>query len=141
MSSKYIKIFTAVAIIMVVSILLASGSSVLEIPVWNDPLIPLGNILTWMALLSWTLFFSWVIPSQMKLIRILLGAWIALALFWPMVGYFLAGNGTFAFDSNAGMAKFMTYTGMIVVLPLLTASLSLSLALMKRLQQKPRPRP
>ena len=136
MSRRYIKILVAAGIIMTVSILLFTGAPVLEYNLVKTPKIPFGNILTWLGLMSWTMFFIWIIPSPGKLIKVILGACFALSLFWPVVGYMLAGNLQFEFYANNGRAKLMAYSGLVIVLPVLTASLSLSLALLKKIHSR-----
>jgi hypothetical protein len=135
-SKRYVKIMIAAAMIMLVSFLLVTGSPILEYNLIENPQIPLGNILTWLGLMSWTLFFIWIIPSPGKFINVILGAAFALSLFWPLVGYLLSGNLRNEFYGNDGLAKLMVYSGIVVMLPLMTASLSLSMALLKKIHSR-----
>ena len=138
-SRRYVKILIAAGIVMFVSFLLVTGSPILEYNLISNPRIPLGNVLTWLGLMSWTLFFIWIIPSPGKFINVILGAAFALSLFWPLVGYLLSGNLRNEFYANDGLAKLMAYSGSVVMLPLMTASLSLSLALLKKIHSRRSP--
>jgi len=107
MNKRKIYFYSALILTLSVIILLATGSSLLTIPLDRDESIPLGTLITWTGIISLPLTIYWGIkelrkPSS-KLNRTLsrfLKIIMILGILWVPISYLLAGNLSFSFSEK-----------------------------------------
>lgn len=132
MRKRWFLFWLSIIVIIVVAILLLSGSEILVKPVLKDSTIPWGTLLTWLGMVA--------LPSAIYLglkkihkpitntesfIRIALKTTIWLAILWVPISYLLSGNLAFTFSNKPGfqggqtaMKLFWYYNIYLVVYPL-----------------------
>ena len=84
---------------MLLLLLLLLSPSIFEYPLWEQPYVPLGNLLFWLAFIAFPVFLntasgSFSVPSNDLKVLIDRGFRLAviLGLLWWPVSYMLAGN-------------------------------------------------
>jgi len=97
----------SLVVAIIVVILLASGSSILNIPLDKKNTVPLGTFITWIGIIALPLSIYWGVKKLRmpqgglyKAISILLKVALALAILWVPVCYLLAGNLSFSFSEK-----------------------------------------
>lgn len=119
-------------ILIVTTLLLLTGSSILSMPLFKGSSIPMGTPITWIGLISLPLSIYFGISKFREPTHTLykyLGPLLTLSLFaaflWVPISYVLAGNLSFSFSEKEGfqggqsaMKWFWGYSYAVVILPL-----------------------
>lgn len=134
------KLLLATVMVVLTGILLASGSSLISIPLLEDPYVPLGNVMTWFALifLPWGVIqFYLVFGNLGRVLEVVYGLLLRLAMLggaaWPFLGRYLSGNWANSFDQvPQESALFWAYTRYLVITSLAIFMLALIQILIQR---------
>lgn len=134
------KLLLATVMVVLTGILLASGSSLISIPLLEDPYVPLGNVMTWFALifLPWGVIqFYLVFGNLGRVLEVVYGLLLRLAMLggaaWPFLGRYLSGNWANSFDQvPQESALFWAYTRYLVITSLAIFTLALIQILIQR---------
>ena len=108
MSPRHFGLLVSLIVFCTASYMLVTASPVLVHPASESLGLPWGTLITWFGLLSipGILYFAFPTLSQprTRVQQILKWAWIlslVLAVLWPFLGYYLAGNWSYSFQSQA----------------------------------------
>lgn len=107
MNRRKIYFYSALSITLSVVTLLVTGSSLLTVALDSDKSIPLGNLITWIGMISFPLTIYWGIKEFRKpsikfnsILSVFLKIIIALGVLWVPISYLLAGNLSFTFSEK-----------------------------------------
>ncbi len=96
-------------VLMISAVLMIAGSSILTVAIFENPYLPLGNIIAWAGIMALPTTIYFGINNLHKptnyferLIKYLLLSSIILAVFWAPVSYWLSGNFAFNFTYQPG---------------------------------------
>ncbi|MCW5520230.1 hypothetical protein J1N09_10300 [Aureitalea sp. L0-47] len=138
--------FMCSLVVVITTTLLVNGSDLLVYAVIEDPFIPLGNVLTWLAMIALPLsLYLGVRRFRMprskvdRILKVLLIIAIVLGVIWYPVSWALAdnlsgsfgGNGVFRGSARAG-EYYWFYTYTVVGFPLLLWIFHLLLRLFRK---------
>ncbi len=134
------KLLLATVMVVLTGILLASGSSLISIPLLEDPYVPLGNVMTWFALffLPWGVIQFYTVFGHLNRVQeVIYGLLLRLALLggaaWPFIGRYLSGNWANNFENMPQeSALFWTYSRYMVITSLAIFVLALIQFLIQR---------
>ncbi len=126
-------LFIPLAILLLCSILIISGSSILTKPIVEGGRFPYGNLLSWVALiaLSFSIYFGinkiyHPITITNKIFSYAYRFLITLPILWGLVSYYLANNWAFTFKQqkefrggSEAAEYFWLYTIVCAVFPLI----------------------
>ena len=134
------KFWVAIIIVVLTALLLLSGSKLIMLPLLESPYIPLGNVMSWLALMCLPLAilqYIFLYGHLGKWIEIIYGILLRLALVagfaWPFIGKYLSGNWANSFESRPSeSAIFWSYTEYTVLTSLLILILVTVQLLLKR---------
>lgn len=133
-------------VLVVATILLITGSSLLTTPLYDGSSIPLGTPITWIGMIALPLSIYFGVskfrePSQplYKYLGPMLTFSLFTAFLWVPISYLLSGNLAFSFAEKAGfqggqsaMKWFWGYSYGVVILPLLLLLTHWIFAMVKR---------
>ena len=134
------KFWVAIIIVVLTALLLLSGSKLNMLPLLESPYIPLGNVMTWLALMCLPLailLYIFLYGHLGKWIEIIYGILLRLALVagfaWPFIGKYLSGNWATSFVNRPSeSAIFWSYTEYTVLTSLVILVLVSIQLLLKR---------
>ena len=99
MAIRTLGLIVSLVVFCAASYLLVTASPVLLHPISDSLGMPWGTLITWFGLLSLPALVFFMFPGALKattpIQRILKGLWLlslVLALVWPLVSFYLAGN-------------------------------------------------
>ena len=131
MNKRNIWFYTSVTMLTVSAALLITGSTLLVLPISNEPYIPLGTFITWFGIIALPSAIYWgnqnlrMPPSAFRYLSLVLKIILFLALLWAPICYLLAGNWSFSFSNKetfqggqAAMRWFWRFSYGIVVVPI-----------------------
>ena len=107
MSKRKIRFYITLGLTLLTIALLTTGSPLLELSLDSEDSIPLGNLITWIGMISLPLTVYWSIKElrkpTTKLSKTL--AWflktiILFGILWVPISYLLAGNLSFSFSEK-----------------------------------------
>lgn len=133
MKDRRIWFYIFLVVLVVTSILLVTGSSILTLALDQNNSIPLGTFITWAGVISLPLSIYWGIKElrePTKKLNVVLAGFlkmlIILAIIWVPISYLLAGNISFTFSEKESfqggqiaMIWFWRYTYGLVLGPVL----------------------
>lgn len=123
---KVIIIFFASFIVVISGYWLVTGAAVLQFPILKKPFLPAGTLISWVFLISFPLLFL-VLSERtgqksrgLKIFRAVVKFALGMGILWGFVAYFLSGNWNYVFTNEKKALIWIAYTGLIVVLPVLS---------------------
>ena len=113
--------------------LIVTGSPILNAPLYNGSAFPLGTLVSWIGIIAFafTIYLSFnrihhANNSFHRIIRIVSGSIVVLALFWGLIGFLFAGNWAFTFQNHdefrgsiEASGYFWIFTATLILLPVL----------------------
>ena len=135
--------------VVVVVILLATGSPILNRSIGGDDGLPMGTVLTWLAFICLPLVFLLGIPGlrhpkskMQKWVRKAFGVLFGLGLLWGLISYGLAANWNFNFkrqEAFRGSARagvlFWYLNYFLAIVPIMLVSFLGLEAILKKLRR------
>jgi hypothetical protein len=110
MHRRKVLFYCSLSVALSAIFLLATGSSLLTLPIGKQVVVPLGNLITWAGIIALPLSAYWgigALRTPTKRLNSILGgalkALIILAICWFPISFLLAGNLSFNF---AGIPSF-----------------------------------
>ena len=107
MKDRRIWFYSFLVVLVVTSILLATGANILTLALDRNNSIPLGTFITWAGMISLPLTIYWGIKElrePTKKLNVFLASFlkmvIILAILWVPISYLLAGNISFSFSEK-----------------------------------------
>ncbi len=121
---RYIKIVFVPILIFASIYILIYQPQILEIPVFKSLNLPLGSLISWLLVFLIPMFFYLNLgfrsdSKAQQWLKIILKVNILVSLLWGFISYLIAGNWNFIFTNNTGLMRWIGFTTIIVITPLL----------------------
>jgi hypothetical protein len=86
----------------------------------QNPLFPLGSLISWLTIIIFALFVYTFLPSYIditngKVLKISAKIVVLLAVFWGPLSYFLSGNWTWSFQNKLNFFVWIIFTGILIL--------------------------
>jgi hypothetical protein len=86
------------------------------------PAVPLGTLIFWLLLVSYSLLLNSLLPDNsgirvIKISKCLLNYLLYLSIFWGIFSYLLSGNWAFNFTNKINFTIWIIYTALIIISP------------------------
>lgn len=123
---RIIKIIITSLIVVLSGYWLVTGAPILQFPILKEPFVPAGTPIAWAFLIGFPYLFL-VLSERagqksrgLKIFRAVVKVALGMGILWGFVSYFLSGNWNYVFTNENRAMTWIAYTGLIVVLPVLS---------------------
>jgi len=96
----------------------------LGLVVLNKPLFPLGSLVSWLLIASFTFLVYFIFPENIKnsfdmFLKFVSKLFLFFACGWGLISFFLCGNWSFNFENKTGFFAWIFLTALILIVPLI----------------------
>lgn len=136
---RIIKIIITSLIVVLSGYWLVKGVPILQFSILKEPFVPAGTLISWAFLIGFPYLF--IVLSEragqksrsLKIFRAVVKFALGMGILWGFVSYFLSGNWNYIFTNEKKALTWIAYTGLIVVLPVLSFMIFMMVIVIQKL--------